>query len=396
MDDGHLALTAPSKSDSTIHMPTSGHGSSPIAENHLFVFDGALIKRPPLSLGIIFWLFLPHPSSAPTESPASPLPLVFGSTTRSRFPMLCTPRIPAPSAPVFGPPSPTLADFGPRPSFAVALPDVQPPKPANDEYAEAVATLAAHTQPGSAPLPSPISIPVLIVPPTRPPAPVHLGQSHLHASVFAASHPLSPTPPACRSLPPTLCLPRATQPLDTGLTAVRAAQPLVPLAATVHAVTITFQEAPLSAHATPRCTPPTRVPSPPRLPLVPSPSYPPSRQLTTPRHEPIYHTFRLRLPGPRSAICAAVDAIPRTLSICIRIPHPHRKPRDISVQSHPAEARGRAACIPRCPTFQAHPLRSHLPLRKSFCLPIPPLLPLPYKRYLLRCMHVLHRPAGLA
>ncbi|KAJ7309226.1 hypothetical protein DFH08DRAFT_974963 [Mycena albidolilacea] len=276
----------------------------------------------------------------PPPSLQSPplLPLVFGSTTRSRSPVFCTPQIPAPSAPVFGPPSLTLADFGPRPSFAVALPNVQLPKHANDEYGtvaswaldslmsrlpqslpvpSAVAILAAYTQPGSAPLPLPISIPVLIVPQTRPSprAPVHLGQSHLHASVFAASHPLSPSARVAQLRAETrlratdqhhlrVALCGATQPLDTSLTAIHSAQPLVPLAATAHAVTVTCQEVPRSAHATLRRA------------LTPSPA-PPLQ-----RNDTIYDTFRLRLPtpAPRSAICAAVDAIPRILSIYIRTP----------------------------------------------------------------------------
>ncbi|KAJ7795101.1 hypothetical protein B0H14DRAFT_115735 [Mycena olivaceomarginata] len=81
---------------------------------------------------------------------------------------------------------------------------------------------------------------------------VHLGQSHLHASVFAASHPLSPIARVAQLRAetrlrvtdqhhPRVALCGATQPLDTSLTAVCAAQPL-PLATMVHAVTVTCQK----------------------------------------------------------------------------------------------------------------------------------------------------------
>jgi hypothetical protein len=144
--------------------------------------------------------------------------------------------------------------------------------------AEAVATLAAHTQPGSSLLPSPISIPVPLVPQTRPPrAPPSTSgnrastrRSSPHRTRFlqvpvsrncALRHgSASPTSTTSVSLSATHAAPSlATQPVNMSLTTVRAAQPLVPLAVTVHAIAVTCQEAPRSTHANPRRTPPTPV-----------------------------------------------------------------------------------------------------------------------------------------
>ncbi|KAJ7795248.1 hypothetical protein B0H14DRAFT_3888358 [Mycena olivaceomarginata] len=233
---------------------------------------------------------------------------------------------------------------------------------------------------------------------------VHLGQSHLHASVFAASHPLSPSARVAQLRAETrlrvtdqhhlrvaLCHPRCAVP---GLHnhSTRASPPSAPRNLLCLLPPL---YTPLPLPARKHLVPPTplhTVPSPPRL-----PSYPPL-PIRFPRHDTIYDTFRLHLPtpGPRSAICASVDAIPRPSPYASTSASPPAPPAAAQICAVPSSRGAR--------TSRVHPALSHVPdaslaiafaAEEAISPPIPPLLPLPYKRYLLH-MYVLRRPGGLA
>jgi hypothetical protein len=128
----------------------------------------------------------------------------------------------------------------------------------------------------------------------------------------------------------------------------------------------------------------------------------PSRHLppppADPRPSPLWTPFRAPSPyastsPPAPPAAAQICAVPSSRGARASRVHPalsHVPGASLTITFAAEEVR--ELYLPRS-IVPAYPLA--IGILRSFCLPIPPLLPLPYERYLLH-MHVLRRPGGLA